>query len=130
MPSSVVKSFAKRTGKSVADVEAKWKKAQASGKKCDDQYACATAILKNMLHLESTLIVDGVLADLYEMSHGGDIEEFLEDTIVALGEEMVREQTSTDLGPTPEYPVGPVPEKYQAQQKAAKRKLPKLVRIG
>ena len=55
MPSSIVKSFAAKSGKSVADVEKLWDKAKKvaanAGRKED--YPYITGILKKMLKLES-----------------------------------------------------------------------------
>lgn len=63
MPNDVIKSFAKRSGKSVEEVEKMWKQAKAeaqsqvkAGKvKQDAFYAYATGIVKKMLKLEGVL---------------------------------------------------------------------------
>lgn len=64
MPAAVVKSFAKKTGKSVADVEKLWDKAKESAKKQRDEddpnfFRLVVGILKKMLKIEENL-VDGI----------------------------------------------------------------------
>lgn len=56
MPSAVVKSFAKQTGKSVKDVEKLWDKAKKEASKMGrkDDYAYITGILKNMLGINES----------------------------------------------------------------------------
>jgi len=53
MPSNIVKSFAKKTGKSVAKVEKLWDKAKAIGAKegHKEDYDYIVGILKKMLKL-------------------------------------------------------------------------------
>ena len=55
MPASVVKSFADKTGKSVAEVEKMWDTAKKIAKKegREEDYAYITGILKNALKIES-----------------------------------------------------------------------------
>lgn len=61
MPNSIVKSFAKRSGKSVDEVEDLWKKAEKLAVKkgitqqAKNFFAYTTGILKRMLKLESLL---------------------------------------------------------------------------
>ena len=61
MPNSIVKSFAKKTGKSVQDVEKLWDKAvgiaakQGLAKDSEAFFAYTTGVLKKMLKLEGKL---------------------------------------------------------------------------
>jgi hypothetical protein len=57
MPSSVVKSFADKTGKSEQEVDKLWNKAKeiAAEQGQADNYALITGILKKMLKLNETL---------------------------------------------------------------------------
>lgn len=57
MPSNVVKSFADKTGKSVAEVDKLWNKAKeiASEQGQAENYALITGILKKMLGLNETI---------------------------------------------------------------------------
>ena len=56
MPAALVKSFAKKTGKTVAAVEKLWNKAKELAKKAGraKDFAYITGILKRMLRIEST----------------------------------------------------------------------------
>lgn len=62
MPSSIVASFAKKTGKSVEDVEALWKKAKVVvkdefsdiDKESDKYFQIVTGVLKKMLKIEES----------------------------------------------------------------------------
>lgn len=64
MPSSIIKSFAKKTGKSIEEVESLWDKAQKIAQKKglskdpDSFFAFATGVLKRMLKLEKNLNKD------------------------------------------------------------------------
>lgn len=53
MPANIVKSFAEKTGKSVAEVEKLWDKAKESAKESgqSENYAYITGILKKMFGL-------------------------------------------------------------------------------
>lgn len=57
MPSSVVKSFADKTGKSVQEVDKLWNKAKeiAAEQGQPENYALITGILKKMLGLNETI---------------------------------------------------------------------------
>lgn len=65
MPSNIVKSFSKKTGKSEAEVEKLWQKAKQSAKKQGRKesdpkfYNLVTGILKKMLKLEKKLLTFG-----------------------------------------------------------------------
>ena len=69
MPSSVVKSFADKTGKSVDAVERLWDEAKASAKKQghketdDNFYAIVTGILKKMLKITESTTSQGLIMD-------------------------------------------------------------------
>lgn len=56
MPNAVVQSFAQKSGKTTAEVETLWKKAEAitnqSDVAVDDKYAYLVGVLKKMLKLE------------------------------------------------------------------------------
>jgi hypothetical protein len=72
MPNSVVKSLAKKSGRSVDEVEGLWDKAVSlAGKKglsqdSDNFYAYVTGILKRMLKTESILLQDSeIVVDSY-----------------------------------------------------------------
>jgi len=58
MPSNVVKSFAKKSGKSVSEIEAMWDQHTAElekkGFKGNSLYAQVTAILKKRLHIKES----------------------------------------------------------------------------
>lgn len=56
MPSNIVKSFAEKTGKSVAEVEDLWNQAKTSAKEQGegDNFAYITGILKKMLKLNES----------------------------------------------------------------------------
>lgn len=64
MPSSIVTSFAKKTGKSEKEVERLWHRAKAAAKKSypemstDDEkyYAIVTSILKSMVGLKESFL--------------------------------------------------------------------------
>ena len=69
MPNAIVKSFAKQSGKSVADIEDLWSKAFSLAKKNKDitdenKYAYTVGILKKMLDIEEDfgISVDGPAA--------------------------------------------------------------------
>lgn len=68
MPSSIVMSFSKRSGKSADEVERLWSKAKniatSAGKTGDDHYAYVVGILKRMLKLEH--LSDGDIMGLVE----------------------------------------------------------------
>lgn len=57
MPTPLIKSFAGKTGKSVAEVDKLWNKAKAiaAGEGQAENYAFITGILKKMLNLNETL---------------------------------------------------------------------------
>lgn len=57
MPASVVKSFADKTGKSVAEVEKLWDKAKAAAKEQgrEEDFAYTTGILKKMVGIKENL---------------------------------------------------------------------------
>ena len=63
MPSNVVKSFADKTGKSVAEVEALWDKAKksAADEGQADNYAYITGTLKKMLGISERVTLDQLL---------------------------------------------------------------------
>ncbi len=56
MPANTVKSFAEKTGKSVAEVEKLWDKAKELAKEAGEaeNFAYITGILKKMLNLNET----------------------------------------------------------------------------
>ena len=68
MPSSVVSSFAKKTGKSIPEVEHFWKEAKAKAKQEypnaeeNKYYVIVTGILKKMLNIKES---DNTIADLF-----------------------------------------------------------------
>lgn len=72
MPAALVKSFAKKSGKSVEDVEKMWKDVKASlvkqGDDVDDDkfYAKLVGIMKKNLKLESIEADDTVLFDIFK----------------------------------------------------------------
>ena len=73
MPSNIVKSFAKKTGKSEAEVEKLWDQAIAAAKKQypdkegDDLFPIVTDILKKMVGLkESTESFEDILKNEYD----------------------------------------------------------------
>lgn len=72
MPNSIIQSFAKKTGKSVSDVEALWKKAEDIASKNSDidggeaKYAYIVGILKKMLSIDEDFAIgvgDGAALD-------------------------------------------------------------------
>ena len=68
MPSSLVKSFAKKTGTSIDRVEALWKKAKGISRSSgfedgeDDFYAYTVGVLKKMLKIRTEAIRRGKIA--------------------------------------------------------------------
>ena len=56
MPSNVVKSFAKKTGKSESEVEEKWEQAKKEAEKMGQgkNFAYITSILKSMLNMKDS----------------------------------------------------------------------------
>lgn len=72
MPAALVKSFAKKSGKSVEDVEKMWKDVKASlvkqGDDVDDDkfYAKLVGIMKKNLKLESIEADDAILFDVFK----------------------------------------------------------------
>jgi len=64
MPSSIVKSFSKRSGKSAQEVERLWKEAKKKAKEeypnteKDKYYTIVTGILKKMLNLKESTVAD------------------------------------------------------------------------
>lgn len=77
MPSNVVKSFARKTGKSVSEVEDKWEEAKKQvedeypniKKDSDRYYKLVTSITKSMIGLKESFtdIVDRELDDLSQI---------------------------------------------------------------
>lgn len=78
MPNNIVKSFAKKTGKSESEVERLWNKAEGIVKKdykdvekeSDKYYQITTGILKNMLSLEGNEESNPILEDYLDMIKG------------------------------------------------------------
>jgi hypothetical protein len=87
MPASIIKSFAKKTGKSVSEIEKKWQEAKkiaaSMGKK--EEYDYIVGILKNILGINESI------TDIF-LKSGKNFKEFYE------------EITSSDLGELPENP--------------------------
>lgn len=77
MPSSVVKSFARKTNKSVSEVESKWEEAKKQvdreypnvKKDSDQYYKLVTSITKSMIGLRESFndLVDRELDDLNQI---------------------------------------------------------------
>jgi hypothetical protein len=71
MPSNVVKSFAEKSGKSVAEVEKLWSKAKSIVKKeypdiepeTDRWYSLVTGTLKKMVGLKESSAIDRALCE-------------------------------------------------------------------
>lgn len=61
MPNSVIKSFAKKTGKTVSEIESLWDKADTIAKdkgiSDSDKYAYIVGILKNMLSIDEDFVI-------------------------------------------------------------------------
>lgn len=68
MPTPVIKSFAKRSGKTVQDVEAIWNRVKASttGTEHEEDYEYITGAVKNSLGLDETVS----FSEFFQISKG------------------------------------------------------------
>ncbi len=78
MPSNLVKSFSKKSGKPESEVERLWDKAKGiamdrlnTSSESQEVFALTTGILKRMLKLESSLLLDTSADILFEMYTDG-----------------------------------------------------------